>query len=182
MSKEGRKAINVGAILQEGPDVLFKTLKLNNPVARLVNDAKNDELWQILEMLRGSDYLSEFLRAVMELPMENWYEQRLDIHRAFKQFNGAEISALIKMYRETGHDSPVMAHLNYNVYWTHLIQAEIKGKDCDRALVLLQWAKAGTPHDLPLPGIPAKANKTCLTKLESDIKKAERSAKKEDND
>lgn len=178
MSKDGPKAIDVGGILRKGTDFLLKTLLLNNPVARLVHDAQGDDLWTMLVMLRPSSYLTDFLWAVMELPMENWYEQKLDIHRAFKQFNGAEISTLIKMYRETGHDSPVIAHLDYNVYWTHLIQTEIKGKDFDRALVLLKWARAGTPHGLPLPGIPAQANKTCLAKLDKDIKKAERSAKK----
>lgn len=177
MSKEGRKAIDVGVVLQGGPKVLLQVLQLNNPVVRLVNDAKNDELWTMLEMLRGTEYLSEFLRAVMELPMEIWNEQILQIHRAFFEFNASEITALISVYQATRHDSPIMAHLNYDTYWTHAIETEVAEKDFSQARKLLEWAEYGLANGRPIPGIISSASKKCLAKLGKQIKAAKRAAK-----
>ena len=182
MSKEGRRAIDVGAFLRYGQEFLLKKLKLNNPVARLVNDAKGDELWQMLRLLRDSEYLTDFLRAVMELPMENWYEQKPGIHHAFKQFSGKEVAELIRMYQDTGHDSPVMAHLNYSAYWTHLIETEVEAGEFARARVLLKWAKAGLANGHPVPGTISQAGEKCLAKLDRYVKKSLLSGEKEDSD
>ena len=177
MNKEVRKAIDVGAILLDGQEVLFKTLKLNNPVARLVNDTKDDNLWKMLKMVRSSEHLNDFLRAVMELPMENWYEQKPGIHHAFASFNGSEIAELVRMYQETGHDSPVMAHLDYDQYWTQMVENEVKTGYLAMACQMLSRAKTGMANGRPVPGIVSSASKNCLAKLNRYIKKAELSAK-----
>ena len=181
MSKEGRRAIDVGAFLRYGQEFLLKKLKLNNPVARLVNDAKGDELWQMLRLLRDSEYLTDFLRAVMELPMENWYEQKPGIHHAFASFNGSEIAELVRMYQETGHDSPVMAHLDYDQYWTQMVENEVKAGYLAMACQMLSRAKTGMANGQPIPGIVSSASKNCLAKLNRYInryiKRAELSAK-----
>ena len=174
MGKEGRKAIDVGTILQGGPKVLLEVLKLNNSVTRLANDAKEAELWQMLEMVRSSQHLNDFLRAVLELSMENWREQKLEIDQAFTKFNGPEIAKLIGMHQETYDNNPVMAHLNYDIYWLYVVETEVQEKDFVQARRLLKLAKSGLANGKPIPGALPQASKKCLTRLRKIITQSQK--------
>lgn len=195
MSKEGHEStIDVGSILRGGQKTLITVLDLEAPVSRLIKYAEGNELWQMLELLRDTEYLDVFLLAVINLSVESWYksgessyEQKLNIHAAFTEFNCSEISTLIRMYQNAGHDSPVMAELNYDAYWTRKVQAEVEDEYFDRAQQVLKWAEAGLPNGRSLRGIPCKISKKCLTKLKKYVERAEKAAQdkvedKDDND
>lgn len=182
MSKDGHATIDVRSILRNGRIALFQVLTYDHKVSLLVNNAKDDDLWQMLEMVRDTKYLDDFLQAVMELSMESWWEQKLNIHAAFTCFHSAEVATLIRIYQlNTGHHSPVMEHLDYDAYWTRKVETETKDADVQRACQMLKWATAGLPNGRPVPGFQASASKKCLAKLTKLVDQAERSAKRKRN-
>ena len=171
------KKIPVSSLLNGGRGRFLETVKINEPIPRMLRDAASEDLWRMVDIFRGTEHWRVFLRALLDLPQELWTEHKLVPEKARKYFEPDEIGEIVGIYESMSTDgkcSLILFNLNYDKFWTDRVEKTLKEYGLRAAKNVLDRARIGFRAN----GIPTKASEKCLTDLAAYLRSSKKRKKK----